>query len=248
MRRAACLFVLAIAAGTASLAARQAPPPGPDFVALGRAAVGELSAKTFDKFIARLDPKVGAALTEPKLAALWTQITTQSGEFKSVLNARVEMAQGAHVVTVNCAFEKQNLGLRVAFNDDQKIVGFFIVPPDPLPTARRAQEPVAPLPYREEEVGYSASVSVQLAGTLTIPAGKGPFPGVLLVTGSGPQDRNESIAGHRPFLVLADYLTRRGIAVLRVDDRGVGRSTGSLAGRSARRQAESFSHKPAARG
>jgi pimeloyl-ACP methyl ester carboxylesterase len=68
---------------------------------------------------------------------------------------------------------------------------------------------------------------VKLAGTLTFPRGKGPFPAVLLITGSGPQDRNESLLGHKPFLVLADYLTRQGIAVLRVDDRGVGGSTGS---------------------
>ena len=59
-----------------------------------------------------------------------------------------------------------------------------------------------------------------------MPRSGGPFPAVLLITGSGPQDRDETIFGHKPFLVLADYLTRRGIAVLRVDDRGVGGSTG----------------------
>src|SRR5262249_30057916 len=60
----------------------------------------------------------------------------------------------------------------------------------------------------------------------TVPRSGGPFPAVLLITGSGAQDRDETILGHKPFLVLADYLTRRGIAVLRVDDRGVGGSTG----------------------
>jgi pimeloyl-ACP methyl ester carboxylesterase len=67
---------------------------------------------------------------------------------------------------------------------------------------------------------------VHLAGTLTVPEGPGPFPAVLLITGSGSQDRDETIFEHKPFLVLADDLTRRGIAVLRVDDRGVGGSTG----------------------
>jgi pimeloyl-ACP methyl ester carboxylesterase len=67
---------------------------------------------------------------------------------------------------------------------------------------------------------------VKMAGTLTLPPSGGPFPAVLLLTGSGAQDRDETILGHKPFLVLADYLTRRGIAVLRVDDRGVGGSTG----------------------
>jgi fermentation-respiration switch protein FrsA (DUF1100 family) len=94
----------------------------------------------------------------------------------------------------------------------------------------RPQEPVKPYPYREEEVSYENKLqNVHLAGTLTIPAGKGPFPAVVLITGSGPQDRDEALLGHRPFLVLSDYLTRQGIAVLRVDDRGVGKSTGVFA-------------------
>ena len=67
-----------------------------------------------------------------------------------------------------------------------------------------------------------------LAATLTLPQGRGPFPGVLLITGSGPQDRDESLLGHKPFLVLSDYLTRKGIAVLRADDRGTGKSTGNF--------------------
>jgi len=102
------------------------------------------------------------------------------------------------------------------------------------PTAKgvalnRPQEPKKPYPYDEEEVGYeNKRDGVKLAGTLTFPRGKGPFPAVILITGSGPQDRNESLLGHKPFLVLADYLTRQGIAVLRVDDRGVGGSTGSV--------------------
>lgn len=90
----------------------------------------------------------------------------------------------------------------------------------------RPQEPQRPFPYREEEAGIENSAQgIHLAGTLTLPPGKGPFPAVLLITGSGLQDRDEEVFGHKPFLVLADYLTRRGIAVLRVDDRGIGGST-----------------------
>jgi alpha/beta superfamily hydrolase len=94
----------------------------------------------------------------------------------------------------------------------------------------RPQEPKPPYPYIEEEVSYRAAADVTLAGTLTKPQDKGPFAAVLLITGSGPQDRNEELMGHKPFLVLADDLTKRGIAVLRVDDRGVGASTGSRDG------------------
>jgi uncharacterized protein len=95
---------------------------------------------------------------------------------------------------------------------------------------RRPQTPVKPYPYREEEVTFdNTSAGVTLAGTLTLPQGPGPFTAAVLITGSGPQDRNESLMGHQPFLVLADHLTRKGIAVLRYDDRGVGKSTGTFA-------------------
>jgi pimeloyl-ACP methyl ester carboxylesterase len=94
---------------------------------------------------------------------------------------------------------------------------------------KRPQEPKPPYPYLSVEVTYENKPGhAKLAGTLTIPRGDGRFPAVLLITGSGPQDRDEQIFGHRPFLVLADYLSRRGIAVLRVDDRGVGKSTGDV--------------------
>ena len=94
--------------------------------------------------------------------------------------------------------------------------------------AARPQEPRPPFPYRSVAVSYRSG-EVTLAGTLTQPGGEGPFAAVLLVTGSGPQDRDETIAGHKPFLLLADTLTRAGYAVLRVDDRGVGGSSGDLA-------------------
>jgi len=104
-----------------------------------------------------------------------------------------------------------------------------------VPEIRRPQIPAKPYPYGEEEVSYeNKAAGVRLTGTLTLPREtgpeglKGPFPAVILITGSGPQDRDESLFGHKPFLVLADYLTRRGIAVLRVDDRGIGGSTGSV--------------------
>jgi pimeloyl-ACP methyl ester carboxylesterase len=99
----------------------------------------------------------------------------------------------------------------------------------------RPQHPEAPFPYSVEDVEFAGGEptsgtddAVRLAGTLTLPESEGPHPVLILVTGSGPQDRDETIAGHKPFLVLADHLTRRGVAVLRYDDRGVGESTGAF--------------------
>lgn len=97
----------------------------------------------------------------------------------------------------------------------------------PVRKSKRPQEPRKPYPYRVEEVSFENSIdNVKLAGTLTLPRADGPFPAALLISGSGPNDRDQLIWGHRIFLVLADHLTRQGIAVLRYDDRGVGRSTG----------------------
>lgn len=96
---------------------------------------------------------------------------------------------------------------------------------------RRPQEEAiasAPLPYRTEDLAFAnpSAVGVKLSGTLTLPKGPGPFPAVVLIAGSGPQTRDENLLGHKVFLVLADCLTRQGLAVLRYDKRGIGRSSG----------------------
>jgi hypothetical protein len=94
---------------------------------------------------------------------------------------------------------------------------------------KRPQEPVKPYSYYSEDVVFqNEKDKIALAGTLTMPSKDGVFPAVILVTGSGPQNRDEELMGHKPFLVLSDYLTRRGIAVLRFDDRGVFQSKGDF--------------------
>lgn len=88
----------------------------------------------------------------------------------------------------------------------------------------RPQHPKEPYPYTSREITSLHPEGHLLQGTLTIPDGRGPFPCAVFISGSGQQDRDESIMGHKPFLVIADHLTRRGIATLRFDDRGVGGS------------------------
>ncbi|MEU7138188.1 alpha/beta fold hydrolase [Nocardia sp. NPDC046473] len=96
-----------------------------------------------------------------------------------------------------------------------------------VPPLNRPQTPKEPFPYKSEDVTYRSG-DITIAGTLTKPEGSGPFPAVLLITGSGAQDRNEELLGHKPFLIVADTLTRAGYAVLRTDDRGVGGTGGKL--------------------
>jgi uncharacterized protein len=95
----------------------------------------------------------------------------------------------------------------------------------------RPQEPTKPYPYYAEEVVFeNKKDKITLAGTLTLPKKEGTYPVVVLITGSGPENRDEELFGHKPFLVLADYLTKNGIGVLRYDDRGTGESKGKFAG------------------
>jgi pimeloyl-ACP methyl ester carboxylesterase len=96
-------------------------------------------------------------------------------------------------------------------------------------TNNRPQEPKPPLPYRSTEVSFHNSQSgIDLSGTLTLPEKEGKYPVAILVTGSGPQNRDEELMGHKPFLLISDYLTRQGMAVLRFDDRGTGKSGGTF--------------------
>lgn len=95
---------------------------------------------------------------------------------------------------------------------------------------KKPQEPIKPYPYYSENIAFeNYDDNITLAGTLTFPKKGNNFPAVILISGSGPQNRDEEILGHKPFLVLADYLTRKGIAVLRYDDRGTAKSTGNFA-------------------
>lgn len=157
---------------------------------------------------------------------------------KGIPIARTTFADGVlkiDATVLNASFEGK------LSEDGSKIVGTFkqgaslpliltrVAKAPEVVIRRRPQTPTRPYPYREREVSYENRLGgVKLAGTLTLPNRGGPNPVVLLITGSGAQDRNETLLGHQPFLVLSDYLTRRGIAVLRVDDRGVGGSTGSV--------------------
>lgn len=95
------------------------------------------------------------------------------------------------------------------------------------PKLNRPQEPKPPYPYYTEEVSFeNTSAGITLSGTLSLPTKDGKYPVVILISGSGPQNRDEELLGHKPFLVIADFLTRNGIGVLRYDDRGVGKSGG----------------------
>jgi len=170
---------------------------------------------------------------------------TPEGGYTALLHSIDQGAMNIRMSTVTFDGDKLRLELKSAFAyegrlqaDGKTIAGHWIqgdsTPLDmrrveAIPELHRPQNPRKPYPYREEDVVYdNPSADIHIAATLTVPEGKGPFPAALLIAGSGPSDRDESVLGHKPFLVLADHLTRHGIAVLRADKRGVGKSTGTF--------------------
>jgi uncharacterized protein len=148
---------------------------------------------------------------------------TKVSEKDSALHFEIPVVNGVYEGTLNPA--KNAITGTWTQNDVTQALEFKRS--DKLLELRRPQTPVKPYPYRAEEVVFQNNrARISLAGTLTIPSGPGPFPVAVLLSGSGPHDRDETLLGHHPFLILADHLTRTGIAVLRFDKRGNGKSTG----------------------
>ncbi|HRP89597.1 MAG TPA: alpha/beta fold hydrolase [Edaphocola sp.] len=172
-------------------------------------------------------------------------IQQNSGQLSATMDSPDQGAKGIPVKTVKTIGDSVFLEIpEIVFTykgkwmNDTHIDGVFIqrgasfplnLEKDGLKPKIKSQTPQKPFPYLEKEVVFeNKREKISLSGTLTFPQGKGPFPAIVLVSGSGPQDRNETILGHEPFLVLADFFTRNGFAVLRYDDRGVGQSKGNF--------------------
>lgn len=158
---------------------------------------------------------IPATSAELKDGALTVKMEALGAEFAC------KPAAGAEVL--HCTFQQRGTTLPLELTRVKDTAAMHELP-------KRPQTPVKPYPYREVEANFaSKAAGVTLAGTLTLPEGKGPFAAVVLVAGSGPNGRDEEVFGHKIFLVLADQLTRKGIAVLRYDKRGVGQSQGDYA-------------------
>ena len=174
-------------------------------------------------------------------------ITKTENGYSSTMDSPDQGAKGIPVTSIIfkdslLKIELSNLGITYegTLNKDNTFAGTFIQYGQSFPLVLikgevekekviRPQEPVKPYPYYSEDVKFeNAKDKIVLAGTLTLPRKEGLFPAVVLISGSGPENRDEEVFGHKPFLVLADYLTKSGIAVLRFDDRGTGESTGDF--------------------
>ena len=195
-----------------------APLPASTAASLVREVVAELKAGDLEALQSRFDERLKAALPDDKLHGFWAGVSAKGGRLKSCAEPRLDWIGDYTLAFANCTFEKQGAELQLTFRSDGRLAGLFVEAggaprPDWTPPAY-----VTPDAFRERDVEV-VSGSVSLPGTLSMPVAEGPVPGVVLVHGPGPQDRDETIGGFRPFQDLAQGLASRGIAVLRYDKR-----------------------------
>ncbi len=196
----------------ASAAASAADAPA----VLAARLLDQLDAGQYAAAEATFSPEMKAAVPADKLKAVWESLPAQMGAAGRRGVATTSEADGYRIVVVPLEYTRGNLLARVVLDKDDRIAGFMVQPAPPPPPP-----PITDAPYTERDITLPAPAAGKpgLPGTLTLPKGRGPFPAVVLVHGSGPQDRDETIGANRPFLDIARGLAAHGIASLRYDKR-----------------------------
>jgi dienelactone hydrolase len=198
-----------------ALAADPVPPTPED---RAREFVAAMSRGEFDAAIKEFDDAMLKALPADRLKAVWGSVTGTFGPFQEATGVRTETKGKMTLVYVTGRFGKGPLDVRVVVNDGGKVAGLQFLPPKPV-VEYAWPDYAQPEAFREKEVAVGADTEWAVPGTLTMPNGSGPFPGVVLLHGSGPHDRDESIGPNKPLKDLAGGLATRGVAVLRFEKR-----------------------------
>jgi uncharacterized protein len=199
--------------GWAQEAAKDSPP-----AVAAKQIIQELVAGQFERVEALYDARMAQALPPGKLADGWRDLNKQAGAFQEITSSETSQVQGLQVVKMNCKFENSVLDATVVFNPDGKLGGLSFRPHQaPAP-------PWNPPGYAKQNLFSEQPLTLtngkfELPGTLTVPSGDGPFPAVVLVQGSGPQDQDETIGPNKPSKDLAWGLASRGIVVFRYTKR-----------------------------
>ena len=197
------------------------PPLEGDVAELASMFVEKLATNDFAGAVEFFDANMLKELPEAKMQEVWQTLQEQVGAFQSETNKEIEEMGQAQIVVLTAQFERALLDVRMTFNQDKRIIGLFFVPATGSEASYEPPSYGQPANFTETEVIVGEG-EWKLPGTLTIPAGDGPFPAVVLVHGSGPNDRDETIGitgANKPFKDLAWGLANKGIAVLRYDKR-----------------------------
>ncbi|QDT41352.1 Alpha/beta hydrolase family protein [Gimesia alba] len=186
----------------------------PERVKLAREFVEQMGQGEFEKVVQRFDRVMTKALPSDNLQAIWNGLVTQYGSFQEIKETRTEDLKKYKIVFVTCQFERGKLDAKVVFTEQNEITGLFFVPTG----AYRTPGYVDRKAFEEVEVTVGKGLWA-VPGTLSLPQGDKRVPAVVLVHGSGPNDRDETIGPNKPFRDLAHGLATRGIAVLRYEKR-----------------------------
>ncbi len=215
MKKVFCLALACLSvAQTQTAPGAATTPPGAEQVATQF--VSRLVQQEFQKAAATFDATMAKALTSDQLMAIWTEQLKAVGTCRKIERARLDLVPPYRVVFVTCQFEKGQMDVKVVIDKEDRVAGLFF-----LPTQVEEYHPpvyVRRSAFKEDNVLVGAG-KWSLPGKLSMPLGKGPFPALVLVHGSGPQDSDESIGPNKPFRDLAWGLASQGIAVLRYEKR-----------------------------
>ena len=212
------LFIMTLTAASCGKQPAEVPLDG-EISALASEFVAMLAVEDFVGAVSYFDSKMKQALPEAKLKKTWQDLQQQVGQFKGEVGQRTDQADGYDIIFVTTQFENALLDIRVVFGSNKRIAGLFFQPAN-----GQSLSPYTPPSYVEIDTFKATNVTIgsgewALPGTLTIPNGNGPFPVVVLVHGSGPNDRDETIGPNKPFKDLAWGLATQGIATLRYEKR-----------------------------
>jgi dienelactone hydrolase len=241
VRRSLPLLALLFGLTSTAVATQQAPPPAqqsqpaqqlppaqqtlppptqapsPKAIAAAEAAVDALAARDFAKVFAQFAPPMQTALSPEKLSATWDTIQAQAGGYVKRVGSRAEVRGMYTVVIVTCDFERNKVEVIATIDASNEIAGLQARPAQPA-AVYAPPDYATPAAFTETEVTIGTG-QWALPGTLTMPVGAGPFPAIVLVHGSGPNDRDETFGPNKTFKDLALGLGSRGVAVLRYDKR-----------------------------
>jgi len=211
------VYFVMLSGGVLPVSAQEGATDSPSAVA-AKQVIQELVAGQFEKVEAIYDARMKDALPPGKLADGWRDLNKQAGAFQAISSTETSQVQGLQVVKMQCKFENSLLEATVVFNPDGKLGGLSFHPHQAPPA------PWTPPGYSKQDSFSEQPLTLtngkfELPGTLTVPAGEGPFPAVVLVHGSGPEDQDETIGAEKPFKDLAWGLASRGIVVFRYTKR-----------------------------
>lgn len=212
------LLLVAFGASSCNRAEPGAPLSDEELDKLARTFIRYMVEAQSDDAVAMMDSRMAGAMPAAKVTETWQSIETQAGAFSSVTDSRVAAESGYKCVYVGCKFGNMDLEAKVVFDASGKVNGLWFLP------SKTASVPYTTPSYADESLFTEFETTIgndkwMLPGTVTMPKGEGPFPAVALVHGSGPNDRDETIGGNKPFKDLAWGLASRGIAVLRYEKR-----------------------------